>query len=141
MSSTDPNWDCPSCSESIESQFDLCWNCGTEMPAEFVRKLAADEANVEEQPGVEEKAVKRAVPEAATSMDSGLPWSVLVFAFCPPVGLVALLYSVLAEFSRIHHQRDLVLDYSRRAANWRIIAVVVWGIVLVFGFLTLITRR
>jgi hypothetical protein len=139
MSSTDQNWDCPNCSESIECQFDLCWNCGTEMPAEIARNLSEIDAEVEE--AAEKPTAKPpAVRKVATTMGSGLPWSVLVFGFCPPVGLVALIYSVLAEISRIHHQRDLALDYSRRAASWQIIAFVVGSIALLMGFLFLVTR-
>ena len=25
-------WDCPTCGETIEGQFDQCWHCGTERP-------------------------------------------------------------------------------------------------------------
>ena len=25
-------WDCPSCGETIEGQFDQCWHCGAERP-------------------------------------------------------------------------------------------------------------
>lgn len=35
-------WKCPNCGESIEAEFDLCWNCGTsrdgETPSEFERE-------------------------------------------------------------------------------------------------------
>ena len=28
-----PSWRCPKCSETIESQFSECWNCGTSKPS------------------------------------------------------------------------------------------------------------
>jgi hypothetical protein len=28
-----PSWTCPGCSESIEGQFDACWQCGEPRPA------------------------------------------------------------------------------------------------------------
>ena len=29
-----PTWKCPKCGEEVEEQFDECWNCGTEKPAD-----------------------------------------------------------------------------------------------------------
>lgn len=107
----------------------MCWNCSTKMPAEIARILSDIDAEVEKQENIDEQAdiekqtAQPAVPKVASSMGSGLPWSVLVFGFFPPVGLVALIYSVLAEIARIHSRRDLALDYSRRAASWQIITI------------------
>ncbi len=27
-----PAWTCPTCGETVESDFDLCWNCGRDRP-------------------------------------------------------------------------------------------------------------
>lgn len=29
---TSPDWKCPVCSELVEGQFDVCWQCGRERP-------------------------------------------------------------------------------------------------------------
>lgn len=33
VTSREDDWNCPSCGELVPMTFDLCWNCGSQMPA------------------------------------------------------------------------------------------------------------
>lgn len=99
-------WTCPNCSQQIEPPFDRCWNCGVDQEG----KLETDTAEpVDDTP----------------SSNSRLGWSVLASLVFWPLGLLALIFSVLAEVSVIHGNPDMARRYSDRAAACRLGAFVI----------------
>lgn len=103
---------CPNCSEESEPQFDNCWNCG----AAF-----ADESGSHDQPAIEETSE---IDHAAVSNGKEKPklgLSFLAFILFPPFGLMAVIYSILAEYS-IHVIPERVQHYAELAESWRMFA-------------------
>lgn len=60
-------WECPNCHESVESQFDACWNCGT------TRDGTQDEAFKDADPAVPEDLAEAANPYTAPQSEPGSP--------------------------------------------------------------------
>jgi len=77
----------------------------------------------------------------AAPVASNLGWSVLACLLFLPLGLMALLYSALAEISRINEKIAMFQDYSRRAADWRLFAFAAWGVLLLLTFLMSLFAR
>jgi hypothetical protein len=109
MSSDAQSWTCPNCSEQIEPQFDGCWKCG-----------ADKEGNVEADSA---ESVDAERPVAMPS-NSYVGWSVFACVLFLPLGLLALVLSVLAEVAIIHGDLDKAREYSQQASAWRFVAFV-----------------
>ncbi|MDP7204527.1 MAG: CD225/dispanin family protein [Pirellulaceae bacterium] len=118
---------CPQCSEESEPQFEKCWNCGTSLdPGSESVDQTADTGLT----GI------RIQPQAEEILASpSLGWSVLALLLVFPTGLMAVIYSSIAEIALVHEKISKAQHYAHRAQTWRMFTFAVVAILLAFFFL------
>ncbi|MEE2990301.1 MAG: CD225/dispanin family protein [Planctomycetota bacterium] len=122
---------CPQCSEESESQFNHCWNCGTSLDPE--NDSVDQVADME----LEDIHIQPTVEKASTG--SSLGWSVFALLLFFPTGLMAVLYSSIAEIAFMHKKMSKAEHYASRAQTWRIITYLVFIVVLFFTCVSLMS--
>ncbi len=115
---------CPECSEETKSPSNHCSNCGASLDPENDSVDQAADIEIEDihiQPTAEK-----------TSTSSFLGWSVFALLLFFPTGLMAVLYSSIAEIAFMHEKISKAEHYASRAQTWRIITYLVFVVVLFF---------
>ena len=108
-SDSSTSWTCPNCAELIEPQFDRCWKCGSDKDGR-IESESSDSLSTQPVP----------------TSGSGIGWSVFAFVVFWPLGLMALVLSILGEVAFIHGDVDKAKNYSADAGLWRVFFIRNW---------------